>query len=112
VKLRRHCGRGIRRDVPRRARPAGPHRHFTRRCLRLLPLDKLADLPADERAARSLKLADRRWTPEWLATHPEEAALVTALAADMSAEETQAQARGRLLQLEARKGHGASDLGA
>jgi 3-oxoadipate enol-lactonase len=73
------------------------------------PLDTLADLPADERAARSLKLADRRWTPEWLATHPDEAALATTLAADMPAEETQAQARGRLLQLEARKGHDVLD---
>mgnify|MGYP006358961907 CR=1 FL=1 len=34
------------------------------------PLETLAELPARERAERSLLLADRRWTPEWLADHP------------------------------------------
>jgi 3-oxoadipate enol-lactonase len=73
------------------------------------PLDTLADLPAEEFATRSLKLADRRWTPEWFAAHPEDAALLTALATDMSADETEAQTRGRLLQLQARRGHDVLD---
>jgi 3-oxoadipate enol-lactonase len=73
------------------------------------PLETLADLPAIERGVRSLKLADRRWTPEWFAAHPDDAALVAAFAADMPTEETAAQAQGRLLQLQARKDHDVLD---
>ncbi len=73
------------------------------------PIETLADLPAIERGIRSLGLADRRWTPEWFAAHPEDAALVAGLAADAPVEETAAQARGRLLQLQARKGHDVLD---
>jgi 3-oxoadipate enol-lactonase len=72
------------------------------------PLETLADLPALERGLRSLNLADRRWTAEWFATHPEDAALVGTLATDLPAEET-AQAQGRLFQLRARKGHDVLD---
>jgi 3-oxoadipate enol-lactonase len=60
------------------------------------PLEKLADLPALERGLRSLNLADRRWTAEWFAALPEDAALVATLATDMPAEETADQAHGRL----------------
>jgi len=73
------------------------------------PLETLADLSALERGLRSLNLADRRWTAEWFDAHPEDAALVTTLAADMPAEETADQARGRLFQLQARKGHDVLD---
>jgi len=73
------------------------------------PLDTLADLPALERGVRSLNLADRRWTPEWFAAHPDDAALVATFAADMPTEETAAQAQGRLLQLQARKDHDVLD---
>jgi pimeloyl-ACP methyl ester carboxylesterase len=69
------------------------------------PLESLADLPPLERGLRSLTLADRRWTAEWFATHPDDAALVGTLAADLPAEETEDQARGRVLQLQARAGH-------
>lgn len=68
------------------------------------PLDTLADLPPAEFAVRSLTLVDRRWTPEWFAAHPEDGALLAALAADASAEDVEAATLGRLLQLEARKG--------
>ena len=73
------------------------------------PLDTLADLPADERNARSLLLSDRRWTPEWLAAHPDQAAMVAAYTAAAPAEETEAQITGRLLQLRARRDFDATD---
>ena len=73
------------------------------------PLDQLGDLPAGERASRSLQLADRRWTPQWLAEHPDQAALAAGSAAGHGDEETGEQARGRLLQLQARKGHDVLD---
>lgn len=62
------------------------------------PLDRLSELPDDERAARSLQLVDRRWTPEWLAAHPEQRALTAGFVPgpdDLA----------RRLQLQARKGH-------
>jgi 3-oxoadipate enol-lactonase len=73
------------------------------------PLETLADLPALERGVRSLNLADRRWTPDWFATHPDDAALLSVLAADMPSEETPAEAQGRILQLRARKEHDVLD---
>lgn len=59
------------------------------------PLETLADLPAEERHARSLQLADRRGTADWLVEAP--------------TQETAAQATGRLLQMQARKGHNVLD---
>jgi 3-oxoadipate enol-lactonase len=73
------------------------------------PLETLADLPPLERGLRSLNLADRRWTAEWFAAHPDDAALVGTLAADIPAEETAEQAQGRLFQLQARKNHDVLD---
>ncbi len=73
------------------------------------PLEKLADLPPLERGLRSLALADRRWTADWFATHPEDGAFVAMLAADVPVEETQEQAQGRLLQLQARANHDVLD---
>lgn len=60
------------------------------------PLETLADLPAEERFARGLQLADRRGTSEWLT-------------AEAPGPETAAQATGRLLQMQARKGHNVLD---
>ena len=73
------------------------------------PLEELADLPAAERTSRSLLLADRRWTPEWLAANPAEAAMAAGFAASHDTADSPAAARGRLLQLQARKGHDALD---
>ena len=73
------------------------------------PLDELSVLPAEERAERSLRLSDRRWSAEWLSAHPAQASLATGLAAGHGGEETEAQALGRLLQLQARKGHDVLD---
>lgn len=71
------------------------------------PLDELAELPEEDRIARSLVLADRRWTPEWLADHRGDGALGATLWHEGT--ETQAQARGRRLQLQARKDHDVLD---
>lgn len=73
------------------------------------PLDQLGDLPAGERASRSRELADRRWTPQWLSEHPDQAALAAGSAAGYGAVETEEQGRGRMLQLQARKGHDVLD---
>jgi 3-oxoadipate enol-lactonase len=74
------------------------------------PVDTLADLPAAERLARSVRLADRRWTSEWFAAHPDDAALVDAFAAQMPAEgESAAQSQGRGFQLQARASHDVLD---
>lgn len=69
------------------------------------PLETLAGLPAAERSTRGLQLSDRRWTPQWLADHPDQAALAAAYSAQVPAQETEDQARGRRLQLQARAGH-------
>jgi 3-oxoadipate enol-lactonase len=73
------------------------------------PLEELADLQPAERGQRSLILADRRWTPEWLAGHPQDASLLQTLAATQPTEETAAQRTGRLAQLRARAGHDVTD---
>ena len=71
------------------------------------PLEELADLPADERAARSLELVDRRFTPEWLAAHRAEAVLAAGFAGLHGG--AGAQLPGRRLQMQARKGHDVLD---
>jgi len=73
------------------------------------PLEELADLSPAERGRRSLALADRRWTPDWLAAHPDDVALLETLAAAQPGEETEAQRTGRLAQLRARAGHDVVD---
>lgn len=73
------------------------------------PLESLAALPATERAERSLLLADRRWTPAWLAEHPEEMEIVLTLAEGHDGSETDEQRRARLDQLAARSGHDVVD---
>jgi 3-oxoadipate enol-lactonase len=73
------------------------------------PLETLAELPPRERAARTLLLADRRWTPEWLAEHPDDLQVVLSLAEGHDSSETADQREGRLAQLEARRGHDVVD---
>lgn len=77
--------------------------------LRSYPLEELADLDEHERATRSLLLADRRWTSEWLGAHPEDLGIVMSLAAGHPTSETTEQRTGRLAQLEARRGHDVLD---
>jgi pimeloyl-ACP methyl ester carboxylesterase len=82
------------------------------------PLHELADLPDDERAARMVAVTDTRFTPEWLASHPADRAVVDMLtrrraAAGAAAVLTPAEAaerrRGELAQLDARRHHDVVD---
>ena len=82
------------------------------------PLHELADLPDDERAARMVAVTDTRFTPEWLASHPADRAVVDMLtrrraAAGAAGEFTPAEAaerrRGELAQLDARRHHDVVD---
>jgi pimeloyl-ACP methyl ester carboxylesterase len=78
------------------------------------PLHELADLPAAERAARMTALTDTRFTPEWLAAHPADRALVDLITSGRDAGPVGAeQARGEREQLGARRHHDVTDrLGA
>jgi 3-oxoadipate enol-lactonase len=73
------------------------------------PLHELAGLPPDQRAARSMHLVDTRFTPEWLAAHPKDRALLEQMAQRRIEESTGAAARGAELQLRARAGHDVFD---
>ena len=77
------------------------------------PLQKLQQLPPEERAAAQLALADSRWNEGWLTAHPADRALAEALAAADRNQRDPAAAAARTAQLEARAGHDAWDrLGA
>ena len=67
------------------------------------PLHELAKLPVEEQAAIALRLLDTRFSPEWLAEHPHDMAMVQARA-DRPAR-TGEQRRGELAQLDARSHH-------
>jgi pimeloyl-ACP methyl ester carboxylesterase len=81
--------------------PGGVHASF--------PLEQLADLSPADRARESILLADRRWTPDWLAVHPGQGALAAGFTAARDGDETVEQSRGRILQLQARTGHDVLD---
>jgi 3-oxoadipate enol-lactonase len=66
------------------------------------PLHKLQELPAGERAAAQLKLADSRWDESWLEAHPADRALAGGLTA---AGQDQPDLDARKAQLEARASH-------
>jgi pimeloyl-ACP methyl ester carboxylesterase len=72
------------------------------------PLDELAELPAAERAATGLRIPDTRFTPEWLAEHPSDRALVEMRAARSEAPCSAEQRRGEAEQLAARRRHDVS----
>lgn len=77
------------------------------------PLHELATLEPAERARRAALLTDTRFTAEWLAEHPTDAAIVRAQNERASAEKSDERRRGERLQLEARIGHDVSSrLGA
>ena len=68
------------------------------------PLQKLLELPPEQRAAAQLKLADSRWDERWLEAHPADRALAEGLtAADQNRDP--ATAAAYTAQLEARAGH-------
>jgi pimeloyl-ACP methyl ester carboxylesterase len=73
------------------------------------PLHELDDLEPDERASRLVRLLDTRFTPEWLASHPQDQALVGYLAAQYTAEPSPGTRRGEQAQLEARRHHDVVD---
>lgn len=76
------------------------------------PLHELASLDPAERARRAALLTDTRFTVEWLAEHPTDAAIVRAQNERASAPKSDERRRGERLQLEARIGHDvASRLG-
>jgi pimeloyl-ACP methyl ester carboxylesterase len=67
------------------------------------PLHELGALSADERASKMVTLSDTRFTPEWLASHPSDAQMMS-----MRGESTTKSAdvlRGERLQLAARANH-------
>jgi pimeloyl-ACP methyl ester carboxylesterase len=67
------------------------------------PLHELGALSADERASKMATLSDTRFTPEWLASHPSDAQMMS-----MRGESTTKSAdvlRGERLQLAARADH-------
>jgi 3-oxoadipate enol-lactonase len=69
------------------------------------PLHELASLPVEERKRKGVELLDTRFTPEWLAEHPNDQALADFLATRELAEKSPEQERGELAQLEARRHH-------
>jgi pimeloyl-ACP methyl ester carboxylesterase len=73
------------------------------------PLHELAPLPPEEQAAIGLTLLDTRFTPEWLAAHPHDQALVAMRAERGAAPKSAEQRRGELAQLEARSHHDVCD---
>lgn len=73
------------------------------------PLHELGTLEPSERAERVTELTDSRWTPEWLATHPSDAAMVAMRAEQAAVPKSRDTLRGEYLQLQARIGHDVSD---
>ena len=69
------------------------------------PLHDLAELPADEAAELGVRLLDPRFTPEWLASHPRDRALVEARGAGAAVTRSDEVRRGEREQLAARRGH-------
>ena len=77
------------------------------------PLQKLLELPREQRAAAELKLADSRWDQRWLEAHPADRAIAQRLTAAQQDRQDPAAAAARAAQLEAREGHDGWDrLGA
>jgi pimeloyl-ACP methyl ester carboxylesterase len=72
------------------------------------PLHELGALSPDERAARITTLTDSRWTPEWLAAHPEDAAIVGMRNEQAAIPKSKETVKGEVLQLGARIGHDVS----
>lgn len=73
------------------------------------PLHELASLSPAEQAATGLALLDTRFTPEWLAAHPSDQALVEMMVARRSQPLTDDERRGRAEQLAARSHHDVCD---
>ena len=72
------------------------------------PLHELGSLEPAERSAKITQLTDSRWTPEWLAEHPSDAAIVALRAEQSAIPKSRDVLRGEFLQLQARIGHDVS----
>ena len=72
------------------------------------PLHELASLEPADRARRAALLTDSRFTAEWLAEHPTDAAIVRAQNERATEGKSDERRRGERLQLEARIGHDVS----
>ena len=69
------------------------------------PLHELAKRPAAEQAEIGIRLLDTRFTPEWLAEHPRDRAIVEQRNERARQARSQERRRGELEQLDARAGH-------
>ena len=69
------------------------------------PMHELRALPADERAALSLRLMDSRFSPEWFADHPNDRIFAEGLAARPHIKPGSEAERGEYEQAEARRFH-------
>src|SRR5262252_948175 len=69
------------------------------------PLQKLQELPPEERAAAQLKLGDSRWDERWLDAHPADRALAEGLTAAGQNRRDPAATDALKAQLKARAGH-------
>ena len=69
------------------------------------PLQRLQELPPEERAAAQLRLADSRWDERWLEARPADRALAEGLTAAGQNQRDPAAAAAFKAQLEARAGH-------
>lgn len=73
------------------------------------PLHTLADMDPQQRAVMSTQILDTRFTPDWLADHDDDRAVVTLMAQRTAVDKTAEVRRGEALQLEARRGHDVYD---
>jgi len=77
------------------------------------PLQELLDLPAGQRVAAELKLADSRWNQRWLEAHPVDRAIAERLTAAGQDQQDPVAVAARAAQIQAREGHDVWDrLGA
>jgi pimeloyl-ACP methyl ester carboxylesterase len=77
------------------------------------PLEKLLELPAEQRAAAAMKQVDSRWSPEWLETHPVDRVIAERLTSGAHEQEDPAARAASAAELQAREGHDVwSRLGA
>ena len=73
------------------------------------PLQTLAQLAPSERAAKGVQLLDTRFTPDYLASHPEDRGLAEMMAARHTMDKSAEVVRGETEQLHARAGHDVCD---
>ena len=69
------------------------------------PLHARADVSEDQQDALTLRLLDNRFTPEWLADHPQQQQMADFSLARRRMAKTDGQLRGEALQLDARSRH-------